>query len=277
MAIEKEHENAMYNLGLLYKNQKKYELAEKYWLMAIEKEHKNAMNNLGVLYNNQEKYELAEKYYLMAIEKSDENAMNNLGVLYNNQEKYELAEKYYLMAIEKEHEKAMNNLGVLYNNQEKYELAEKYYLMAIEKGYENAMYNLSVMYYLQNRNKEQAKQYIGRYKGDYIGKILIEIWAGVFHSVEERTVAVCSEKREDAEFIERLFVHHQKSLADKLFHHAEFGERLRGQYTVLYYVSQILNGKGNENNLRLRIPPELESTVDAVLENIEKEQKRYSE
>ena len=69
---------------------------------------------------------------------------------------------------------------------------------------------------------------------------------------------------------------HQKSLVDKLFHHAEFGKRLREQYAVLYYASQILNGKGNENNLRLRIPPELESTVDDVLQTIEREQKRYS-
>ena len=82
-------------------------------------------NNIGIIYDNQEKYDLAEKYYLMAIDKGYENAMCNLGFLYYNQEKYDLAEKYYLMAIEKGNEDAMCNLGNLYYDQEKYELAEK--------------------------------------------------------------------------------------------------------------------------------------------------------
>ena len=70
-------------------------------------------------------------------------------------------------------------------------IAEKYYLMAIEKGNERAMYNLALMYYTQNKNKEQSKQYIGKYKEDDIGKILIELWAGVFNNVEERSIAAC--------------------------------------------------------------------------------------
>jgi len=148
--------------------------------------------------------------------------------------------------------------------------------MAIEKGHVSAMYNLALMYYSQNRNKEQVKQYIGGYKGNDIGKILIEIWAGVFNSVEERAVAACSEKRESTWFIKHLLIHHQKSLVDKLFHHLEFGKRIQEQYTVLYYASQILNGKEKENNLRLRIPPELETTIEDVLQNIKDEQERYS-
>ncbi|MCL2651407.1 MAG: hypothetical protein FWD60_10350, partial [Candidatus Azobacteroides sp.] len=109
-----------------------------------------------------------------------------------------------------------------------------------------------------------------------LDKLILEIGKGVFNSVEERAVTACSEKREDAWFIERLLIHHQKSLVYKLFHNSEFGKRLREQYTVLYYVSQILNGKENENNLKLRIPPELESTVEDVLKEIKAEQERYS-
>ena len=120
------------------------------------------------------------------------------------------------------------------------------------------------------------RQYIGKYKEDDLGKILIEIWAGVFNNVEERSIAVCREEMESTLFIERLLIHHQKSLVDKLFHHAEFGKRLQEKYMVLYYVSQKLNGKENENNLRLRIPPELESTVKNVLKKIKAEQERYS-
>jgi len=276
-SIENEEDGLKdYFLGLIYDGQMEYNLAEKYYLQAIEKGHADAMFNLGNLYRNQEKYDLAEKYYLQAIEKGDANAMFNLGLLYYNQEKYDLAEKYYLQAIEKGNAKAMSNLGTLYWSQEIYDLTEKYYLLAIEKENTEVMFNLALLYYSQNKNKEQVKQYIGKYEEESIGKIIIEIWAGVFNNVEERAIAACREEREDALFIERLLIHHQKSLVDKLFHHAEFGKRLQEQYTVLYYVSQILNGKENENNLRLRIPPELETPVKDVLQNIKNEQERYS-
>jgi hypothetical protein len=132
------------------------------------------------------------------------------------------------------------------------------------------------MYYFQNKNKEKAKQYVGKYEGLEKGKIIIEIWAGIFNDVENRAIVVCKENKEDSLFIELLLVHHQKSLVDKLFHHAAFGKRLREQYTVLYYASQILNGKENENNLRLRIPPELQTTLEDVLQEIKAGQERYA-
>ena len=146
----------------------------------------------------------------------------------------------------------------------------------IEKGDDQQMFNLALMYYEQNKNREQIKQYIGRYNGSDIGIIIIEIWAGIFHSTEERAIAVCREERESSWFIKNLLILHQKSLVDKLFHHAEFGKRLRAQYTVLYYISQILNGKKKENNLLLRIPPELQTTVENVFRKIKYEQERYS-
>ncbi|MDR3218501.1 MAG: sel1 repeat family protein, partial [Dysgonamonadaceae bacterium] len=276
LAIEKGNSDAMSNLGLLYYNQEKFDLAEKYYLLAIEKDYPAAMCNLGNLYYKQEKIELAEKYYLQASEKGENDAMNNLGHLYANQEKFDLAEKYYLLAIEKGHSNAMYNLGHLYAKQEKIDLAEKYYLLAIEKGDNNAMFNLALMYYFQNKNKEQVKQYITQFEGKDIGKIIVEIWAGIFNNVEKRTIATCREGRENAVFIEDLLVHSQKSLVDKLFHHPEFGKRLQAQYTVLYYASQILNGKEKENNLLLRIPPELQTTVEAVLQKIKVKQERYA-
>ena len=57
------------------------------------------MLNLGLLYENQEKFDLAEKYYLMAIKENNSNAMFNLGLLYYNQEKFELALKYFEQAL----------------------------------------------------------------------------------------------------------------------------------------------------------------------------------
>ena len=164
-----------------------------------------------------------------------------------------------------------------YDKEEKFNLAEKYYLQVIEDGDENTMFNMALMFYSINRNKEMAKQYIGMYKKEFIGKILLEIWAGIFNNVEERAITFCRKNQEDTLFIVSLLIHYQKSLVDKLFHHVEFGKRLQEKYTVLYYASRILNGKENENNLRLRIPPELKTTVEDVLQSIKREQKKYSE
>ena len=41
------------------------------------------MNNLGFLYKDQKQYKDAEKYYKMAIDKGNIDAMNNLKLLYN--------------------------------------------------------------------------------------------------------------------------------------------------------------------------------------------------
>ena len=308
MAIEKEHVSAMFNLGLLYDNQEEYDLAEKHYLQAIRKGDNGAMNNLGLLYDNQNKYDLAERYWLLAVEKGNVESMCSLGHLYAYRDNYDLAEKYWLLAVEKEHVSAMFNLGLLYDSQNNYDLAEKYYLQAIEKGDAEAahnlgslygsqgkidltekyylqaidkgsvkaMYSLALVYYFQNKNKELVKEYIGKYTENGIGQVLIEIWVGVFNNIEERIIAICKEKKEKDSFIEHLLIHHQKNLVDKLFHHAEFGTRLQEQYVVLYYVSQVLNGKEKENNLLLRIPPELQTTVDDVLQHIKNEQERYA-
>jgi TPR repeat protein len=275
-AIEKGHVEAMFNLGNLYKDQGKFDLAEKYWFQAIEKGDVKAMFNLGNLYKDQEKYELAEKYWFQAIEKGDVKAMFNLGLLYDDQGKFDLAEKYWLQAIGKGDVKAMFNIGSLYFIQEKDDLAEKYWLQAIEKGHVKAMFNLSLSYYYKNINKEQVKNWINQYGGIETGKIIIEIWVEEFNNIEERAINECSNERENAFFFESLLIHHQKSLVDKLFHHAEFGLRLQAQYMALYYVSQILNGKEDDNNLKLRIPPELQTTVDDVLQRVKKEQIRYA-
>jgi TPR repeat protein len=41
------------------------------------------MNNLGLLYKNQNKFDLAEKYYQLAIEKGNSVAIDNLKILKN--------------------------------------------------------------------------------------------------------------------------------------------------------------------------------------------------
>jgi TPR repeat protein len=275
LAIGKGNNKALFNLALLYKKQGNTESAEKYYLLAIEKGVNKALYNLALLYDNQGNAESAEKYYLLAIDKGVNDALFNLALLYHNQGNTESAEKHYLLAIEKGDNKALFNLAVLYYNQGNTESAEKYYLLAIEKGVKEALFNLALLYYSQNVNKEKAKQYITKYNGNNIHAIIIEIWVGIFNDVENRIVSALRENMEnEAFFIQCLLVHHQKFLVYKLFTHPEFGEKLQAQYTVLYYVCLILNNK-KEDNLMLKIPPELDSTVNDVLTKIKDMQKFY--
>ncbi len=162
MAVEKGHEESVYNLALLYDYElKDFKKAEKYYLMAIEKGDEDALNNLADLYYKEFKdFIKAEKYYLLAVKKGNENAIYNLACLYGNELKdYNKAEHYYLLAAEKGDEEGMFNLAILYQQEFKdVDKAENYYLLAIEKGYEKAMINLALIYFEKGLNKEKAKQ-----------------------------------------------------------------------------------------------------------------------
>jgi len=274
-ATKSGHVSAMYNLGNLYANKEKFAEAEKYYLLAIEKEHIDAMYNLGNLYANQNKFAETEKYFLLAVNNGNIDAMNNLGIKYYNQDKFTEAEKYYLLAIEKENVNAIYNLGLLYINQGKYAKAEKYYLLAIEKNHNNALYNLASLYYQQNKNKADALSIIPKYEGCEDLKIIIEIWNGVFNEVEKRTLAVITEEPSTLFwFIISLLIHQQKKMVLSIFNHQEVGKTLQNKFKILHYVSLLLNNKTN-NNLCLRIPPEVKSTVDEVMNYIAEKEKFY--
>lgn len=282
--IENEADGIKYFiLGYLYYAQENFIGAEKYYLLAIEKGHTDALFNLAHLYDNQEKYSKAEKYYQLAIEKGNINAFYNLAISYKTQEKHPEAEKYYLLAVDKGIVQALNNLAVLYQIQKKYTEAEKYYLLAIDKGNVKALNNLALMYYQTNKNKIKALEYINKaYESDNeIGhrknQIIIELWNGIFKDMEDRITVIVKEKKGENldEFIVDLLVQQQKNLVIRLFQNQELGLQLQEKYLVLYYVTLLLNNVQDEN-LRLRIPPELQSTIDDVLEKIAKQQQLYS-
>ena len=282
--VENEADGIKYLLlGYLYCTQNKYAEAEKYYLFAIEKENVEALNNLAILYNEQEKYKDVEKCLLLAVEKGNIMALNNLANLYKNQAKYIEAEKYYLLAIEKGVIAALFNLALLYETQVKHSEAEKYYLLAIDKGNIYALNNLAYLYYQTNRSKAKALEYINKscdLDNNLVtreSQIIIEIWNGVFNDVENRMMAIVKEKNgEDLdEFIFDLLVQQQKNLVLRLFQNQELGTQLREKYLVLHYVTLLLNDVHDEN-FKLRIPPEIQSTIDDVLEKIVQQQQRYS-
>lgn len=281
-AIEKGELEAFNDLAIVYERQEKYTEAEEYYLKAVEKGNIKALFNLALLYAKQERYSEAESYYLMTVEKGDTKALNSLAILYVKQEKYTEAEEYFLKAIEKGNPKSFNNLAILHESQEKYPEAEKSNLKAIDDGNISALNNLAYLYYQTNTNKKAAFEYVNQacdecsdpaYK---ISKLIIEIWNGIFNDVENRIISIAKEKGgEDLEeFIIDLLVQQQKSLVLRLFQNADLGVELQERYMVLYYVTMLLNNLQDEN-LKLRIPPELQSTIEDVHNKISAQQELY--
>ncbi len=314
-AINKGETKALKNIALLYNNLKKFSEAEKYFLLAIEHGEINALNSLAVLYNNLGKHKKAEKYFLLSIESGNSMAMFNLALLFENQNNFKDAEKYYLLAIGKNNIDAMFNLALLYHKQnrdektEKYlllaiscgdidamfnlallyekqgkqKVAEKYYLMAIEKGDDFAMNNLAYLYYNKNIKKTESLNLINNCVSTSKNKlnikiqIIIEIWNGIFSDIENRVYRSIIEDNDEnlnLNFLTELLIQQQKNLVLRLFRNKEFGKMLQEKYAVLYYVSLILNNV-QEENLALRIPPELQSTIDDVIAQIKEREIFY--
>ncbi len=281
-AINEGHVKALYNLGNLYKQQGKNEDAEKYYLEAINKGNVNALNNLATLYKDQRKNEKAEKYYLEAINEGNVNALHNLANLYNNQGKNEEAEKYYLEAISKGNVNALNNLATFYKDQGKNEEAEKYYLEAINKGNIQSLNNLAFLFYFLNKNKQKALEYIQKavdIENDWLPqgkKLIIEIWNGIFNNIEIRALEIVNSGSDEVikVLLFDLLVQQQKTVVLNLFNHPEVGKTLTEKFIVFYYATLIINNV-LEDNLELRIPPEVKETVNEVIEKILTEQKKY--
>jgi hypothetical protein len=145
--------------------------------------------------------------------------------------------------------------------------------------------NLAYMFYEINdiKNKEKARELAEKAletNDDFFNReslLIIELWNGIFNDVENRAIEIIKDENDKIieELLFDLLVQQQKNLVLRLFQHIELGAQLQEKYMVLYYVTQLLTSPQDEN-LRLRIPPELQSTIDEVLEKIINEQKRYS-
>ena len=109
----------MFKLGYYYEktwNPKicdfNYNLMKEHYLIAIINNNSDAMYRLGLYYKNiYYNYDLMKKYYLMSINNGNINTMYKLGLYYEKEEiNYELMKKYYLMAIKEGNLKAKKRL-----------------------------------------------------------------------------------------------------------------------------------------------------------------------
>lgn len=92
-----------------------------------------SINDVGTIYEERNRLDLAEKYYKYAINKGNSSAaMYNLAEMYRNQHKLTHAKKYYHMAIEKGDGAAAYQLASMYDNGKEYERAARYYQKALD-------------------------------------------------------------------------------------------------------------------------------------------------
>jgi TPR repeat protein len=135
------HTGAMYNLGLLLKEQEP--AAARHWYeRAANAGHTGAMNNLGLLLKEQDPAK-ARDWWERAATAGDTDAMYNLGLLLEEQEPA-AARHWYERAATAGHTDAMNNLGVLLEEQEP-AAARHWYERAATAGHTGAMYNLGLL------------------------------------------------------------------------------------------------------------------------------------
>lgn len=95
------------------------ELAKQYYLAAAEKNHKDAITDLGFMAHEEGDYNTAYEYYKMAKKLKHPRAFNNLGKLYMENsipekvkgDNYRKAIKYFELAAEYGNIKALYNLG----------------------------------------------------------------------------------------------------------------------------------------------------------------------
>jgi tetratricopeptide (TPR) repeat protein len=268
--------------GSLYQVMNESKKAEKYLKTAVKKGDVFSYLPLAQLYFEIGEYELAEKNYLYAIEKGVNDVLDKLGNLYFIMEKYDLAEKYFIEAIKNGKDDAKNDLAKLYLIQGKYNDSENLLLYLIKQGNKEAAYNLTIQhYFFQPKNKEVIKKYLKKWRNIKDIKVqrfylLLQLWFGEIQGVQKEVFEIAKTKDGiDETFILHLLIHYQKNLVWQLFNDPEVGTELKEKFSPLYYSTALLVDDEASKLVRLKIPPEINGTVQEVLKEIERQRKEY--
>lgn len=117
-------------LASICKSMGKLTAAEKYYKEAIQHKAWRAYYDLGVLYRKQKRFELAEEYLQIAVEREQANLEYRMALAktYEKQNKIDLAETHYILAchIDPISTAAPLKLGLLYLANKKFDVATKY-------------------------------------------------------------------------------------------------------------------------------------------------------
>ena len=107
--------------------------------------------------------------------------------------------------------------------------------------------------------------------------VLAEIWNGIFDKLPEKIDRVIEHANKEIlnKFLLELLHLSQIQLVLSLFESGEHAKMLRERYELLYYATLLLAGR-TEDNLLLRIPPEVFPTVENIVEKVREKQAFYA-
>ncbi len=163
--ISKDRHNAIAynNQGLLYRDQKKYDLAliDMTYALELNPKYVEVYNNRGVIYKEQGKYDLALRDWTSALVLNPKysEAYNNRGVLYRDTNQFDLALDDYNQAIlfNPADKQAYTNRGNLYAAMKQYDLALKDYERALKiNPYFYIVYNNRAFVYVMKNDLQRA-------------------------------------------------------------------------------------------------------------------------
>lgn len=124
-AAERGEVSSMYDLGLLYEEEKNYEEAEKWYKKALGKNYMIPLSRLGNIYEKKGDYKEAEKWYKKGVQNDNRGAIKSLALLYEIEGNSEESEKLLIKLSEKNDFFGMLSLSEKYHNEKNYEEAEK--------------------------------------------------------------------------------------------------------------------------------------------------------
>jgi uncharacterized protein len=298
MAAEKGDVEAMLELSNLYWEERKdLDGAEKYLHMALDKGDTRSMFNLGILYENERNDIInAEKYYLMGAEHGDVDSIVNLGHLYwDKKNDLDQAERYFQLAAEKGDIEALVDIGSLYAlGRKDLTQAEKYFRFASEKGSIDGKASLASLYFESNNvnrkvescelareafrlvkeapDKEESVQIA--IAVNYIAALLwnekINDATILMEDILSRTLHTDSNLVPISQGFKDFLIFKQRQFLYKLFSaNPEWIDRYKPIYYVLMHEMQEEYPKEF-----LKMSPELEEPVQAIIDFIRKERER---
>ncbi len=259
-------------------------IVKKQWGKAIKRaEELEPVNGIvdyliGEVYRTKEENDSAIRFYQKAIVKGNTHALIRIAMMYYLEEKYEQSESFLLKAFHKGDAEASLGLGLLYSLQEKYEQSVKFLEKAIANGLEMGIRLLIWNYYTTGKNKERALELLPNDSEMTIMpamKIGVKAWNGNIKEAIDETNQLIDKKDFNSlpEIFKQLLYHHQVNYVYSLFMSEQYGPELRERLEPLYYATALLLGR--DENMTLRIPPEIQGTVSEILAKVKEKRKLY--
>lgn len=289
-ATEANHLEATADLGRFYLDHQQADKAQQYLLLASERGHVEALTDLGDLYLKKGKVNQAEASFKKAIQKGNVNAYNVLGLLYLAQKKFDEAEVQFKTAAKQGVTKAIGNLGFFYHELQHFEKAEEYYLQSLELIKEPlTINNLAFLYYETQQKRTKALELsaeayrLNNEPATRLTYAKILAWNENF----QQSYSVAQDFLYDEKYLTRYLPYFQDYLlllmAKKQFAFLtdyfeseqagplQLKDRLKPLYFALLYHQQ-----EDQPNAFLRMGPELQETVQEILDKVKEMERQYS-